>query len=144
MKHKKQIYLFLIEGFEEGEAGIAVSELREAGLPVKVIGQTRQAVRGAHGLMVNTDLSLEQALLNCQNTTNLLIIGDRRWPYRISSDPRASRLVKTVANEGNPIVLSERISDLPPVWEEVPTHLIRRYTPDLELRQTMRDLFWDM
>lgn len=144
MRAKRKILILLVEGFEEGEAGIAVSELREAGLPVKVVGQARQAIRGAHGLMIQPDLSLDQALSSSRDISNLFIIGDRGWPYRLGRDPRIGRLVDEVTKTGNTIILSDAVPEWPVNWQRIPEHQVRRYSPDHQLRQTMRGLCWEM
>jgi hypothetical protein len=145
MNSTDKILILLVEGFDEGEAGMAVSELREAGLPVKVVGHARQPVRGAHGLLVQPDLSLDQVLLkNHADATNLIIIGGRGWSYRLSKDPRIRRLVDAIVQKGRSIFLSETASEWPMSWMETPAHLIRRYNPDHQLRQTMRELCWDL
>ena len=54
------VYIFLADGFEEAEALVPADLLRRAGAEVKLVGVTGQTVLGAHGISVNSDISLDQ------------------------------------------------------------------------------------
>ena len=56
------VYLFLAEGFEEIEALTPVDILRRAGVPVTTVGVTGKSVRGSHGITVEADVTLAEAL----------------------------------------------------------------------------------
>lgn len=51
------VYVFLADGFEEIEALTPVDILRRAGLKVKTVGIGREAIRGAHGILVQADMT---------------------------------------------------------------------------------------
>lgn len=53
------IYVFLANGFEEIEALTPVDILRRSGLQVKTVGVTGSAVCGAHNILVNADICLD-------------------------------------------------------------------------------------
>lgn len=53
------VYVFLAEGFEEIEALAVVDILRRGGVAVRMVGVTGELVSGAHGIEVNTELSVE-------------------------------------------------------------------------------------
>lgn len=59
--------------FEETTAIIFVTEMRKAGLRVKVIGLSPQRLCGAQGLVLVPDLTLEQALPLADNAICLII-----------------------------------------------------------------------
>ncbi len=50
------IYVFLADGFEEIEALTAVDLLRRCELDVKTVGIGREAIRGSHGILVQSDI----------------------------------------------------------------------------------------
>ena len=50
------IYMFLADGFEEVEALCPLDILRRAGLEVTTVGIGKDMIRGAHGIMVQTDI----------------------------------------------------------------------------------------
>lgn len=54
-------YVFLADGFEEIEALTPVDILRRAGVRVKTVGVTGKSVTGAHGIAVESDITVEDA-----------------------------------------------------------------------------------
>ncbi len=85
-----QDYIFVLWGndFEEAAASIFVSELREAGLRVKVVGLTAQRINGCHGLGLIPDMTLEQALPLASQTRCLIIPNTATSLKRLENDPR--------------------------------------------------------
>lgn len=54
-------YIFLAEGFEEVEALAPLDVMRRAGMPVETVSITKERkVRGAHGVLVEADITLEE------------------------------------------------------------------------------------
>jgi putative intracellular protease/amidase len=87
---KSKDYVFVLWGseFEEMTATIFVTELRRAGLWVKVVGLTRRRSNGVCGLALVPDLTLEEALpLACHTICVVIPCG---WPNlkRLKNDPR--------------------------------------------------------
>ncbi len=58
------VYLFLADGFEEVEALCPLDLLRRAGITVQTVGVTGKSVRGAHGVVVQSDITAEQIVLD--------------------------------------------------------------------------------
>lgn len=56
------IYVFLAKGFEELEALTPVDVLRRAGIEVKTVGVTGKRVTGSHGISVNCDITINDAV----------------------------------------------------------------------------------
>lgn len=50
------VYLFLADGFEEIEALTVVDLCRRSGIEIKTVGVGREAIRGSHGILVQSDL----------------------------------------------------------------------------------------
>ena len=87
-------YVFVLwgEGFDEAVAAILVTELRELGLLVKVIGLIPGQINGARGLALAPDLTLDQALPLASQTVGLIIPAVSRWSESFNNDPRLHQL----------------------------------------------------
>lgn len=89
------VYIFLAEGFEEAEALVPADLLRRAGAEVKLVGVTGQAVSGAHGISVNSDISLDQVE---QDGMEMLVIpGGLPGVTNVAASAKAMELVKAAA-----------------------------------------------
>jgi hypothetical protein len=86
-------YIFILwaDHFEEVVATIFVTELRQAGLLVKVVSLNRLPTPGAHGLALVPDMTLDQALPLAAQTTCLVIPSPLRTLQHLKRDPRLSR-----------------------------------------------------
>ena len=60
------IYVFLADGFEEIEALAPVDFLRRAGVQVQIVGVTGKACVGAHGIKVETDITVDEITLDAE------------------------------------------------------------------------------
>lgn len=58
------VYVFLAKGFEELEALAPVDVLRRAGVTVKTVGVTGKRVSGSHGISVNCDIAIDDAVFD--------------------------------------------------------------------------------
>lgn len=89
-------YVFVLwsEGFDEKVASVFVTELRDAGLLVKMVGLTTQHTGGSHGLILVPDLSLDQALPLASNTRCLIIPAVSGWSNRLNNDPRVHKFIE--------------------------------------------------
>ena len=58
------VYVFLAKGFEELEALAPVDILRRAGIMVKTVGVTGKRVSGSHGISVNCDITINDAVFD--------------------------------------------------------------------------------
>ena len=89
-------YVFVLwsDGFDEKAASIFVTELRDAGLLVKMVGLTTQHTSGFHGLVLVPDLTLDQALPLAPSTLCLIIPSISRWSNRLNNDPRVFRFIE--------------------------------------------------
>jgi hypothetical protein len=83
-------YVFVLWGnqFDEATATIFVTELREAGLRVKVVGLTPRQINGAHGLALVPDLTLDQALPLAPQAICVILPYASRGIKRLRNDPR--------------------------------------------------------
>jgi hypothetical protein len=85
-------YVFVLWGdnFEEVTASVFITELRAAGLRVKVVGLVPQRIRGSHGLALVPDLTLDQALVLAHKSRCVIIPYAAPGIKRLKNDPRLS------------------------------------------------------
>jgi hypothetical protein len=83
-------YVFVLWGdsFDEVAATIFVTEMRKAGLRVKLVGLAGNQMKGAHGLALVPDFSLEQALTRIRRIVCLVIPCTARNSHQLKRDPR--------------------------------------------------------
>jgi hypothetical protein len=86
----KDAYCFVLwaERFDEVAAAIFVSELRKAGLRVKLVGMAGNVMAGVGGLKVVADMTLEQALHLADKSACVVIPGKSPGVGRLLDDPR--------------------------------------------------------
>lgn len=92
------VYIFLADGFEEAEALVPTDLLRRAGAEVKLVGVTGQTVVGAHGISVNSDLSLNQ--VRAEDMEMLVIPGGLPGVENVAASAPAMGLIKIAAKKG--------------------------------------------
>ncbi len=90
----------LADGFEELEAVAIVDVLRRAGLPVFVGGLVAGPVRGAHGITVATDGTLDD--VQAEQLAALVLPGGMPGTTNLLEDERVLALVRAVHAAGRP------------------------------------------
>ena len=105
--HKPRRYVFVLWGdnFEEVTAAIFISELREAGLRVKMVSLNSQQTSGAHGLALVPDLTLTQALPLARQTICVIIPCALRVVQYFKHDPRLHEFFSLVQANDAPIFI---------------------------------------
>jgi len=93
-KPKDYVFVLWSDGFDEMAATIFVSELREAGLLVQVVGLLPRQINGAHGLALVPDLTLDQALPLASSAICIIVPSSSRWGKHFDNDPRIYQLLK--------------------------------------------------
>lgn len=99
-------YIFVLWGdyFDEAAAAIFVTELRRAGLRVKVVGLTQRPISGAHGLVLTPDLSLAQALPLAKQALGLIIPCALSVAQQLWHDPRLADFITQLRAGGARLV----------------------------------------
>ncbi len=112
---KTHTYIFVLWGeqFEEAIASLFVTRLREAGLRVKVVGLTPPHIRGAHGLALVPDLTLDQALALAEQVVCLIIPHPGQGLGWFKNDPRIALLFERTATNQAKVIIGAA-SGLPP------------------------------
>lgn len=98
-----QCALILIpEGFNEIEAVVVLSTLRQAGICAKSVGMIRGAITGQRGISVIADFALAdlERMVEVSAIRLLVLPGDERGLARLESDPRVYQLLRRVAAQG--------------------------------------------
>lgn len=90
------IYVFLAEGFEEAEALVPVDILRRAGVNVKTVGIGGKAVRGAHGIIVETDTQD----CNFDEIEAVVLPGGMPGTKNLEKSPMVKKAVETAHKNG--------------------------------------------
>ncbi len=105
--HRSSHHAFILWGdkFEEEVTTVFATELRRAGLSVKLVGVAGPKAAGAHGLVISCDLTLSDALLLAQQAICLVLPCSVTAIKRIENDPRVHQLFQLIGqNQGQFIV----------------------------------------
>jgi hypothetical protein len=122
MRGKAKKYLFVLwgEGFDETITTVFVTELREVGLLVKVVGLSARHTSGARGLVLVPDLTMEQALpLAGQAIAVIVPTSALQSHASLNSDPRVPLFLAEAETNRATFVLG-RGSEQEPVGVELP------------------------
>ncbi|MFN8493004.1 MAG: DJ-1/PfpI family protein [Caldilineaceae bacterium] len=105
--HRSSHHAFILWGdkFEEEVTTVFATELRRAGLSVKLVGVAGPRATGAHGLVISCDLTLGDALPLANQAICVILPCSVTAIKRLENDPRVHQLFKLVGqNQGQFIV----------------------------------------
>ena len=91
----KRVFILLAHDFKELSVVYCLDRMREAGLPVSLVGLISGAVRGMHGLVIEPDYSLE-AVGQAPHVCGVVIPGGQQCTSLLTMDPRVHHLVQDV------------------------------------------------
>ena len=109
-KRDSTILVLWADGFQEATATIFVTELRRAGVRVKVIGSTRQQIKGSYGLAIAPDLTLTQAEPLLIQTTHLIIPTTLAAVQRLKNDPCLAAFFEQIDRLHIPVLIGGDVS----------------------------------
>jgi len=96
----ENVAFFLTSGFEEGTAVFCIDKLREAGLPVSLIGINDQAISGLHGIKIEPDFTIDD-IANDSPFRLIVISGGSQTITSLLFDPRIDEHLKqTIKSNG--------------------------------------------
>jgi 4-methyl-5(b-hydroxyethyl)-thiazole monophosphate biosynthesis len=95
---KAAVVVPLATGFEEIEAVTIVDVLRRAGESVAVAGLNPGPCKGAHGIEVTTDCTLDE--IDAAAVRMVVLPGGMPGAANLRDDPRVVRLLQTAAKNG--------------------------------------------
>jgi hypothetical protein len=117
--------IVIADGFEEIEAIVFLSLLRQAGLCVKSVGLTSGPIGSAHGVWIMPDLTFAD-LDDLADTTAVSVVilpeGSQSLA-RLETDPRVHRLLRQVVAQRGQIITSPeglRVPRAAAVWGNEP------------------------
>jgi len=120
--NQKCVLIVIADGFEEADAIVILSLLRQAGLCVKSVGLTSGLICSVHGVLVMPDLTL--ADLECLTEAppiGMVILSEGSHSLsRLEADPRVHRLLRQVVAQRGQIVTSAeglRVPRAAAIWE---------------------------
>lgn len=106
---KTQEYIFILWGdyFEEKAVAVFVTELRNIGLCVKVVGLAGQRSTGKYGLTLYADLTLGDALPLAHQAICVIAPCSLASMKRFENDPRIRELFQQANNHHAQFIISE-------------------------------------
>ncbi len=93
---------FLATGFEEIEALTPVDVLRRAGVEIKTVavGVQGKTVLGAHGISVEADITMEEAMKIGESIEMIILPGGMPGSKNLDESPAVDAFVRRAAEEG--------------------------------------------
>lgn len=92
------VYIFLADGFEETEMIAPWDILLRGGLEVKTVGVTGEYVTGAHGMVVKSDISLDEV---DENKGEMFVLpGGMPGTTNLDENDRVREIILNAYNEG--------------------------------------------
>jgi hypothetical protein len=150
--NQKSVLVVIAEGFNEIEAIVFLSLLRQAGLCVKTVGLTSGLISSAHGVWLMPDLTLADLdrSTDAISVSAVILPGGGRSLSQLETDPRVHRLLRRVVAQQGQIVTGReglRIPRAAAVWaselgesDDEPGLPVLLRPPDQSLEAFIRDL----
>ena len=118
----QSVIVVIADGFEETDAVVLVSLLRQAGLCVKSVGLTSGLICSAHGIWVMPDLTIADLdrPTNTTSVSTVILPEGRQGLARLEADPRVHRLLRKVVAHRGQIVTSAagmRVPRAAAIWD---------------------------
>lgn len=94
--------VMIADGFNEIEAVVILSKLRQAGLCAKSVGLTSGMISGAHGILIMPDFTVTDLYQRLDiGLINLVVLpGEEYSLSKLEPDPRVHRLLRQVFDQG--------------------------------------------
>ena len=89
--------MFFADGFEEMEAIAPVDLLRRAGVEVCTVGVGKKLVRGAHSILLETDV--EQSFAVLENLEGVVLPGGQKGVEGLAASPVVHKAVRFAAEQ---------------------------------------------
>ena len=94
-----RIMILLAPGFEETAVVYCLEHMREAGLPISLVGLSAGILKGSHGLAVRPDYSLDQ-LSPESGHRGVIVPGGPACVSALLTDPRVHQLFNMTMQYG--------------------------------------------
>lgn len=128
------------EGFEEGVATTFVTQLRAAGLCVRIVGLYGQRARGHYGLTLCADITVTTALTLAARASAVIIPCNATLLRGLTYDPRFAELLAQAKRNGAHFILREPKALQTPLCQPLALNEAERsfYAPYLEKHEIER------
>lgn len=93
------VYLYLAEGFEEIEAVTIADVLRRGGADVKTVSTGTKLLKGAHGIAVEADLTIDEA--DTAGCEMIIFPGGMPGTINLKKDRRVTDIITAFAKDSN-------------------------------------------
>ncbi|NJN83089.1 MAG: hypothetical protein HC802_12930 [Caldilineaceae bacterium] len=110
----RSYYIFILWGdnFEEATAVTFITELRRAGLLVKVVGLHGQSSGGRYGLVLTADLTLGEAMTLADRAICIVVPCSTATLKRVENDPRVPDFFRLArGNQARFVVRNQEIRE---------------------------------
>ena len=97
------VYVFLAEGFEEGEAIVPIDLLIRAGISVRTVGVGGRTVTGAHGIPVIADLSSEELSSLPEDAELIFLPGGMPGTKNLDASPFVQTCIRQAVERRLPL-----------------------------------------
>jgi putative intracellular protease/amidase len=124
-RQKKCALVVIADGFEETEATVFISLMRQAGLYVKSVGLTSGLISSARGVWLMPDLTLTDLdlLINSTPVSVIILPEGKQSLAKLEADPRLHRVLRQVVAQRGKIVTSQeglRVLRAAALWASEP------------------------
>lgn len=99
-----QILLLLAEGFAETEVTLYISEMREAGLRLSLVGLTKRPIRSEHGVEIIPDRSIDDVIRSASPVKLVILPGGQGAVNVWGADPRTRLLLALLPAQAGGLV----------------------------------------
>ncbi|MCA9921478.1 MAG: DJ-1/PfpI family protein [Anaerolineales bacterium] len=106
-----KVAFLLTPGFEEGTAVFCLEQLRDAGLPVSLIGINDLPISGLHGIKIEPDCTINE--ITDEAPFHVIVLsGGNQTITSLLFDPRIDKLLKQTIQANGHIVPIARTKEL--------------------------------
>lgn len=92
------LYLFLADGFEETEAIAPLDVIRRAEIPIKTVAVGENPVTGAHGIVIQADISLDE--VSVEDMDGVILPGGMPGTLNLQKNPKVTEILQYCAAQG--------------------------------------------
>ncbi len=86
------LYILLADGFEETEAIAPIDVIRRANLPITLVGVTGKTVKGAHGIVFETETDIDS--ISKEDIDGVILPGGMPGTTNLQKDERVISLLE--------------------------------------------------
>lgn len=93
-------------------ATVFITQLREAGLRVKLVSLARKSITGVHGLTLHPDFTLEQVRTLASKAISIIIPSRLPGSKQLENDPRLPDFFNQAYKSGAQFIIGQQLDNL--------------------------------